>query len=317
MRANGGVMPGANTAFTAGPYGVGVSTDPPDSLPRTAAGHDAARAGERAGVEVRALHTHAELTDARGIWDAVWPTFPGATEITGNLLRAMEHAGGYVGGAYDGDRMIGSCLAFVGRTRGAHGWHTHLHSHVAAALPGFADRGVGTALKLHQRAWALEHGIDRIVWTFDPLVRRNARLNLVKLGGVGVEYLVNFYGEMDDALNVGDESDRILLQWDLASDRVADALSRTTPMRSRDEWLALGATDALVETEDGPRRRDASSPVLLVALPDDIVDIRRVDLSLAKVWRRQVRAVLEPVVGSGGRVVGLSTEGHYVVEVGS
>jgi predicted GNAT superfamily acetyltransferase len=283
----------------------------------TAAHHDADVAAQRGRVEVRALHSHAELTDARGIWDAVWPTSPGATEITGNLLRAMEHAGGYVGGAYVEGRMVGSCLAFVGRTLGQHGWHTHLHSHVAAALPGFADRGVGTALKLHQRAWALRHDIDRIVWTYDPLVRRNARLNLGKLGGVGAEYLVNFYGEMDDALNVGDESDRLLLQWDLASPRVADALSGAAAPISRAEWLALGATDALVDTDEGPRLLGINSPVVLCAVPDDIVDIRRMDLTLAKVWRRQVRAMLEPVVTAGGRVVGLTTDGYYVVEVAS
>jgi predicted GNAT superfamily acetyltransferase len=283
----------------------------------TAAEHDSDRAAQRAGAEVRALHLHGELSDARGIWDVVWPTVPGATEITGNLLRAMEHAGGYVGGAYVDGRMVGSCLAFVGRTRGEHGWHTHLHSHVAAALPGFADRGIGTALKLHQRAWALRHGVDRIVWTFDPLVRRNARLNLVKLGGVGVEYLVNFYGEMDDALNVGDESDRLLLQWDLASPRVADALSGQAAPLSRAEWLALGATDALIGTDDGPQTLGINSPVVLCAVPDDIVDIRRMDLPLAKVWRRQLRATLEPVVAAGGRVVGLTTDGYYVVEVAS
>ena len=278
---------------------------------------DSDRASRRAGADVRALHLHDELSEARGIWDAVWPTVPGATEITGNLLRAMEHAGGYVGGAYVDGRMVGSCLAFVGRTRGEHGWHTHLHSHVAAALPGFADRGIGTALKLHQRAWALRHGVDRIVWTFDPLVRRNARLNLVKLGGAGVEYLVNFYGEMDDALNVGDESDRLLLQWDLASPRGADALSGRAAPLSRAEWLALGATDALIGTDDGPEALGINSPVVLCAVPDDIVDIRRMDLPLAKVWRRQLRATLEPVVAAGGRVVGLTTDGYYVVEVAS
>ena len=282
-----------------------------------AAGHDAQVAADRGGVSVRALLTIEELTEARGVWDAVWPTYPGATEITGNLLRAVEHSGGYVGGAYAGDRMIGSCLAFVGRTRGEHGWHTHLHSHVAAALPGFADRGVGTALKLHQRAWALRHGIDRVVWTFDPLVRRNARLNLVKLGGVGVEYLVDFYGEMDDALNSGDESDRILLQWDLGDARVIDALSTGAQTMSRAEWLAVGATDTLVDTDEGPRFLGVNSPVVLVALPGDIVDIRRVDLALAKVWRRQLRASLEPIVSAGGRVISLTSDGHYVVEVGS
>jgi predicted GNAT superfamily acetyltransferase len=287
----------------------------PDIVAR--ATEDAARAAARGRVEVRALHTLDELEEARAIWDAVWPTVPGATEITQNLLRAIEHAGGYVGGAYDGGRMIGSCLAIVGRSQGTHGWHTHLHSHVAAALPGFADRGVGTALKLHQRAWALRHDIDRIVWTFDPLVRRNARLNLVKLGGSGVEYLVDFYGVMDDALNAGDESDRLLLQWDLASERVADALAGAATAATRADWVERGAVERLVATEDGPRLHDVVAPYVLVAVPDDIVDVRRFDLALAKVWRLQVRAALEPLVNAGARVVSLTTDGSYVVEVSS
>jgi predicted GNAT superfamily acetyltransferase len=288
----------------------------PELLARASA--DAERAAARGGVEVRALHSLDELAQARHIWDVVWPTAPGATEVTQNLLRAIEHAGGYVGGAYLGDLMVGSCLAIVGRSRGEHGWHTHLHSHVAAALPGYADRGIGTSLKLHQRAWALGQDIDRIVWTFDPLVRRNARLNLVKLGGVAREYLVDFYGVMDDALNAGDESDRLLLQWDLASSRVASALAGERPALPREEWLARGATERLACTDDGsPRLVDASSAVVLVAAPDDIVDIRRFDLALAKVWRLQVRAALEPLLRAGGEVVGLTTDGSYVVEVGS
>jgi predicted GNAT superfamily acetyltransferase len=287
----------------------------PDTVARAVA--DADRAADRGRVEVRALHTLEELEEARGIWDAVWPTVAGATEITQNLLRAVEHAGGYIGGAYAGSRMVGSCLAIVGRSKGEHGWHTHLHSHIAAALPGYADRGIGTSLKLHQRAWALRHDIDRIVWTFDPLVRRNARLNLVKLGGIGVEYLVDFYGAMDDAVNAGDESDRLLLQWDLGSSRVADALVGTAAATSRADWLALGAVERLVATDEGPRLLDAEAPVVLVAAPDDIVDIRRFDLALAKVWRLQVRTALEPIMRSGGRVVGLTTDGSYVVEVGS
>ena len=279
---------------------------------------DAENAARRGRVHVRALHSHEELGAARAIWDLVWPTVePGGTEITGNLLRAMEHAGGYVGGAYVDDLMVGSCLGFVGRSRGVHGWHLHLHSHVAAALPGYADRGIGTALKLHQRAWALEQGIDRIVWTYDPLVRRNARLNLMKLGGVGAEYLVDFYGDMDDALNAGDESDRILLQWDLVSPRVTDALSGAAQALPREAWLALGATDALVDGEDGPELLGVRSPVVLVAVPGDIVDIRRMDLPLALVWRRLLRAALEPVISNGGRIVSLTSDGHYVVEVES
>jgi predicted GNAT superfamily acetyltransferase len=284
----------------------------------TSAADDAARrAARRAGVEVRALHTLEELADARAVWDTVWPTVPGATEVTQNLVRAVEHAGGYLGGAYDGDRMVGACLAIVARSRGTHGWHTHLHSHVAAALPGYADRGIGTALKLHQRTWALDHDIDRIVWTFDPLVRRNARLNIRKLGGVVVEYLVDFYGPMDDALNAGDESDRLLLRWDLDSPRVVEALAGTATARSSAEWRALGAADLLVAAEDSIRLLAPTSPVVLVAAPDDIVDLRRFDMALARLWRQRMRDALAPVLGGGGRIVDLTTDGCYVVEVRS
>ncbi|MGE0817569.1 MAG: GNAT family N-acetyltransferase [Candidatus Nanopelagicales bacterium] len=280
-----------------------------------AAWDDARRAAERSGVEVRALSTLDELADARAVWDAVWPTVPGATEITGNLIRAIEHAGGYVSGAYAGGRMVGSCLAFLGRSREDAGWHTHLHSHIAAATPGNADRGIGTALKLHQRAWALEHDIDRVVWTFDPLVRRNARLNLVKLGAVASEYLVDFYGVMDDALNVGEPSDRLLAQWDVGSERVAAALAGAVPLETHDELLARGAEAALVVGDEGePHVVPTSARTTLVALPGDIIDIRRRDGGLARAWRLAVRQALAPVGAGEAQVVGLTSDGWYVVE---
>lgn len=276
---------------------------------------DATRAAVRAGVTVRTLGTADELGEARAIWDAVWPTVPGATEVTQNFLRAILHSGGYLSGAFDGPRMVGACLAIVGRSRDGDGWHTYLKSHLLAASPGFADRGTGTALKLHQRAWALDQDLDRIVWTFDPLVRRNGRLNIMKLGGVGVEYLVDFYGAMSDALNVGDPSDRLLLQWDIASTRVADALGGHARNLSTEQWLAQGAAELLLATDAGPRLRPAGSELVLVAVPEDIVGIRREDPGLAAEWRLHVRAALEPLLRAGGRVMALTTDGSYVVEV--
>lgn len=277
------------------------------------------RASARAGVVVRALDTDDELDAARHVWDTTWPGQPGGTEITQHLLRTLLHTGAYVSGAYVGDEMIGACLGLVARAEDEAGhWHTHLHSHVAAALPGRGDRGLGTALKVHQRAWALERGYDRIEWTFDPLVRRNARLNLVKLGGLAVRYHVNFYGDMLDGINVGDSSDRFILRWDLGSERVEAALEGTPVAPSRAELLALGAEQALSVGDDGvPVVHDVGSPVRLVALPEDIVAVRTSDLAAAKRWRLAVREAVEPVVNAGGRVVSLTAEGDYVVEVGS
>lgn len=307
------------------PYGGRVPHLPPGSertdeasgapgTPDGAAG-DAVAAAERAGVVVRTLHSHADLDGARRLWDTVWPSPTSATEVTANHLRAIEHAGGYVAGAFDGLVMVGAALAFVGRSRTPDGFRTHLHSHMAAVLPVAADRGVGTALKLHQRAWALVHGIDRVVWTFDPLVRRNARLNLTKLGGVAVEYLVDFYGPMDDPHNVGEPSDRLLLAWDLASPRVAAALAGTAPALPAAAWAQRGA-ERVLDDVDGPRRRGTSAPLQLVALPADIVALRHDDPARAAAWRAAVRDLLAPALDAGGSVGALTAEGDYVLAVG-
>ena len=90
----------------------------------------------------------------------------------------MSFAGGYISGAYAGDELIGASAGFLGRRAG----ELHLHSHISGVIAARQSRHVGVALKQHQRAWALARGIDSIEWTFDPLVRRNAFFNLVKLG---------------------------------------------------------------------------------------------------------------------------------------
>lgn len=280
------------------------------------ADRDAAAAASRAGVEVRSLHTHDELDAARAVWDRAWPSLLEGTQVTPNLLRALEHAGGYISGAYDGDRIVGSALAMLGRVREADGWHTHLHSHMAAAVPGYGDRGIGTALKVHQRAWALERDIDTIVWTFDPLVRRNARLNLVKLGTTAAEYLPDFYGDMPDEINHGDPSDRLLVRWDLASERVARAMAGGAVAPSATDLLAGGAVLGLaLENWGVPVATGQTAAVTLVAVPEDIVELRHQDPAAATAWRVAVRDALLPLLEAGGVVTSLTVEGDYVVEV--
>lgn len=95
------------------------------------------------------------------------------------------------------------------------------HSDMLAVDPAYRDRGIGRRLKWTQRRWALEQGLYLITWTYDPLQTRNGFLNLTRLGGVARRYLREFYGAMDDDINRGLPSDRLLIEWYLDSDRVA------------------------------------------------------------------------------------------------
>src|SRR4029077_16138055 len=107
-----------------------------------------------------------------------------------------------------------------------------------AAVPRLQDRGVGFALKLAQRAVCLDHGIDEVRWTFDPLVARNARFNLAKLGAEGVAVFREFYGPMEARRNPEDRSDRFEVRWRLSSPRVDRALrGEGSPPRARSPVL--------------------------------------------------------------------------------
>jgi predicted GNAT superfamily acetyltransferase len=254
-------------------------------------------AQSRAGVRIQNLSDLAELDDARLVFDTVWPSLAGSTQVQSNLMKALVHAGGYCAAAYVDDQPVGAALGFIGQHRDDLGiGHVHLHSHMAAVLEPYRDRHVGAALKVHQRWWALDQDIDVIMWTFDPLVRRNARLNLIKLGTEVRGYEVNFYGEMDDAINAGDPSDRMFAWWEVGSTRAIEAAEgKLAPM------------DIEQLTGEG---RD----VIEIAVPDDIVNLRTHDPHAAQEWRVKVRTAFLESAKNGYVITGVSRDGNYVLE---
>ena len=266
-------------------YGARVTIDPATAL---------ANACERAGVEIRLLHDLSELDDARSVFDEVWPSRTGDTQMPSNLLRALEHAGGYCSAAYATGQVVGAALGFIGRHRDPTGWQIHLHSHMAAVRQDLRDRRIGTALKLHQRVWALAQGIPVVTWTFDPLVRRNARLNLINLGVEVRGFEPDFYGSMDDGINSGDPTDRLFAWWEVASER-ADAAANGALAPIEDEVLARHPEWRVIE------------------LPEDIVVLRERDPQAARAWRLRLRDALTTAFADGFGIAGLSGDGGYVL----
>ena len=264
-------------------YGAGVSTDPATAL---------ANACARAGVEIRLLHDLSELNIARRIFDEVWPADD--TQMQPNVMRALMHAGGYCSAAFAGDEPVGAALGFIGRHLEADGWEVHLHSHMAAVREGFRDRHIGTALKLHQRVWARAQGIPVIVWTFDPLVRRNARRNLLKLGVEVRGFEPDFYGAMSDGINTGDPTDRLFAWW-VVDSALADAAAGGTLEPIRPEVIASHPDWRVIE------------------LPEDIVALREADPVAAREWRLRLRRELVDAFDDGFAIAGITEDGGYVL----
>jgi predicted GNAT superfamily acetyltransferase len=275
-----------------------VTSTVPDIRAASTAAAQAAQAADRAGVRVLALDTLAAVRDAAALFSRVWKTDAATPPLAAEVMRAVEHAGGYVVGAYAGDVLVGASSGFLGI--GADG-RPVLHSHISGVLS--QGRGVGFALKLHQRAWALDRGIGAITWTFDPLVRRNAWFNLVKLGATGVEYLPDFYGPMTDGVNGGDSSDRLFTRWDL----------------TRAPGGPVDAPEAVLLLDDvGGEPRPASrtsgdGELLTLRLPADVEALRRTSPTTARAWRTGVRQVLVPAFADGFHVRGMTTDACLVL----
>ncbi|MFL6122943.1 GNAT family N-acetyltransferase [Actinophytocola sp.] len=270
--------------------------------------HAASTAAARAGVSVRELTNLAELNEVVSLFATIWGRAANPP-VTIELLRAFTKAGNYVAGAFEADRLIGACVGFFHAPDG-----DALHSHIAGVSPGATGRSVGFALKLHQRAWALARGISEVVWTFDPLVARNAYFNLVKLAARPAEYLTNFYGPMLDAINGDEDSDRLLVSWRLRDPAVARAGAGGGVGAVAADEVAGGAVHALTIGADGgpvPGRLDGATS--LVAVPRDIERLRAVDPAMAGRWRVAVRDALTGLVGGGGRIDGFDRAGWYVV----
>ena len=249
----------------------------------------------RAGIEIVELTTPESQADARAVFDEVWPAEDGATQVRPNLLRALVHAGGYCVAAYDSSSrdLLGATLAFLGR---AEQGTVILHSHMSAVIESARNRHIGTAMKQHQRAWAGARGVPVVSWTFDPLVRRNAFVNLIKLGIDVRGYHVNFYGAMNDAINAGDPSDRMVAWWPVDSPRARRAAEGGLRPESEAELIKEG--------------------VRLVATPADIVSLRASDPHAAAEWRLLVREQLTDAFASGLAIDGITDQGSYVLRPG-
>lgn len=287
------ILSGAGTSAAAGRLG-----EAGDPAILAAAARDAEAAARAARVQVVEVTSLADARAAERVSCGVWGP---AIGVKADLVRALSNAGTAALVARDldapGRPAIGFALGFIGWRGGM-----HLHSHQVAVLEAARGRGVGPALKLAQRAECLRHGITAIRWTYDPLIAKNARLNMVRLGARVVAYLPDFYGQMSDMINADDTSDRFEVEWRLdvpVPHKPSADVARAGPILSADE-------------NGGPRRTGEIQPGGTVHIPPDYAVLRARGDSRARQWRQATGEVFAKAFGTGLTVAGFR-DGGYVL----
>ena len=258
------------------------------------------------GITIAEVRSSADLEQWQAAYAAAWPG-TSLDELPGHLLITHQRYGGLLLSAFDEEgHTIGVLLGFPGLKTGR-----VIHcSHLLGMVPAWRGRDIGYAMKLWQRAFVLAQGLDLIVWTFDPLETRNARLNLARLGGVCAEYNPNLYGPMHDGLNQGLDSDRLTVSWYIGHSSVEARLAGSVPEPDPRHLLADAAPlltrtslrdnaggQPLLYLEDVLLGRDA--PFLLVEAPAAFQAIKQAEFGAARAWREGLRAVFSDLFARG------------------
>jgi predicted GNAT superfamily acetyltransferase len=224
-------------------------------------------------------------------------------------LISSAHNGGVLLGAYDGPNLIGFVYGYLGMS----GVKLYLFSQRLGVMPSYQSYGVGMKLKLAQRDQMLRQGIDLIVWTYDPLLGINASLNIEKLGGIVRHYARDIYGAVNNPLQMGLSTDRLLVEWELMSTRVRERIRSKAPRPRAEQWLAESQYSLVnYVTWEGDLPRPIASDlemeeeVLLVQIPPDLNVIKKIDLNIARGWRESTRDIFETYFRRGYVVTGFA-----------
>jgi predicted GNAT superfamily acetyltransferase len=282
---------------------------------------------------LRVLETPEEMQAVEAVQRQVWPGSE-TDVVPAHMLLAAVHNGGLIIGAYPPQgqvefsetaatgpveaELIGFVYGFPGIHQTNNGMRLKHVSHMLGVLPAYRDQGVGFALKRAQWQMVRHQTLDVITWTYDPLLSRNAFLNISRLGGICSSYHLNVYGDMRDGTNAGLPSDRFRVDWWVNTNRVALRLS-SRPRLQLDlaHFLAAGA-EILNPTEvdeqgfphpvavhldrlpelmaAGEAGRDA---ILLVEIPANFMEIKAVNPGLAYAWRMHTREAFQRLFAAG------------------
>ncbi|MEX2275093.1 MAG: GNAT family N-acetyltransferase [Actinomycetota bacterium] len=259
-------------------------------------------AATAAGVELEPLES---LEDADQILEVMTSTWGVTAGLPSEVIRALQESGNVPWGAFESGRLVGFVLDWAGFDDVG----LHVHSHMLAVDREWQGKGAGFALKLAQRAVAIDRGIGLVRWTFDPMLTGNAYFNLAKLGAYADGFRRNFYGAMDDDLNRGERSDRLVIRWELDRDPEPGVVpDEGTVVLDRE-----GAQDRPEPVIAGDPA-DAGAGPLLIRIPEDYRTLAGADRELAQRWREAVAETLGALLDHGKVVRGFTSSATYVLD---
>lgn len=256
--------------------------------------------------QIRLIETPEEMRLVEEVQRQVWPG--SETDVVPlHMLITAAHNGGLVLGAFIEEQIIGFVFGFPGLEETPDGPRAKHCSHMLGIHPDHRNGGIGFALKRAQWQMVRHQGLDHITWTYDPLLSRNAHLNIAKLGAVCTTYHRSEYGEMRDGINAGLPSDRFQVDWWVNTRRVEQRLSKHPRPTMKLTHVARSGLRPFYSlhhrTDNLPLPPEHLPPfenrLLLAEIPSDFMSLKEKDFALARDWRFFTRELFETAFAKG------------------
>lgn len=254
--------------------------------------------------DIRLLTSLREMDAAVDLQRDYWGDRPEGI-VPRHMLYTIAHHGGHVLGACCGGQ--GQLVAMLVGLPGLENGTAYLVSKRMVVHADWRRRGLAARLKLAQRERAMQQGLRRVRWTFDPLLAANARLNLHRLGAVATAYCEDYFG----AAGPGGEADagspdRLQVDWRLQSETVralAQGRARATTLAGAlaegATWLCEARRDERGLPVPGDIGDASGAGAMLLEIPGDFMLLARRDARLAQAWREHLRAAMQALFAAG------------------
>ena len=245
-------------------------------------------------MQIRKIETLAEMREVERLQREIWGVED--LEVYPALaLKPQTEVGGILIGAFAEGRLVGFVFGFPGILDG----ETIIHSDMLGISEGYRSHNLGYLLKLAQREAAIERGVKRITWTFDPLQSRNAHFNFSKLGVIANRYYVDYYGVTSSFLHRFG-TDRLWVTWLLNSERVRARIERMIKPGEPGELDQIPQLVRVSENREPMSADKLDEPKVVIEIPTEIT-------ANHELWREATRKAFTSAIDEGYVV-----EGFYV-----
>ena len=229
---------------------------------------------------IRKLKTIEEFKETAEIQKSAW----GIKDIEVDphfLMTRVQKFGGLVHGLFMDNKFVGFTYGILGK------WKDEIFffSYMAAVRSEYQGQGLGFLLKKAQRTEVLKMGYNTIRWNFDPIESLNAYFNFHRLGVVCSEYERNVYGKGESGLDKGLPTDRLLVTWNISSERVRERIEEKI--------------DKIKIPVPSSRLGQFNEDLAYIEIPRDIRSLKRVKLKEAVKWRKKTRNQFEAAFSLG------------------